>query len=246
MQMLKNIFARIWAFYALVLFFVTMCIIVIPILLTYLVKEPFGTEMFRRISKLWMQCWLTLAGCPLIVKGKKNFKKGETYIVTCNHNSYIDIPVTTPFIPGANKTIATKAFRLVPIFGWIYVRGSILVDRNSDASRRRSYDQMKKTLVLGLHMCIYPEGTRNRTNKPLKSFYDGAFKLSIDTNKSIVPAIIFNARKILPPNRIFYMMPHRLELHFLEPVDPANKTTKELKTEVFNMMESYILANTAL
>lgn len=243
MQLFKNIFARLWALYAVVLFFATMCIIIIPILITYLIREPRGTEMFRRISKLWMQCWLALSGCPLTVKGKNHFKKGETYIVTCNHNSYMDIPVSTPFIPGANKTIATKTFRLVPIFGWIYIRGSILVDRNSDASRRRSFDQMKKTLASGLHMCIYPEGTRNRTGKPLKSFYDGAFKLSLDTKKCIVPAVIFNTGKVLPPNRFFYMIPRRLELHFLEPVNPAGKTTKELKAEVYGLMESHILAH---
>ena len=54
---------------------------------------------------------------------------------------------------------------------------------------------MKDVLKKGMHMCIYPEGTRNRSNEPLKKFYDGAFKLAVDTGTSIIPSLIFNTRK---------------------------------------------------
>src|ERR1700740_298781 len=99
MRRLKDIFARIWALYAVLVFFATMLVVILPILASFLVPEPAGTELFRRVSKAWMQCWLRLVGCPLRVRGKSHFKKGETYIVTCNHSSYMDVPVSTPFIP---------------------------------------------------------------------------------------------------------------------------------------------------
>ncbi len=85
----------------------------------------------------------------------------------------------------------------------IYRTGSILVDRKSEASRKESYSAMKKVLEMGLHMCIYPEGTRNKTDQPLKSFHDGAFRLSLDTGKAILPAVIFHTRKVLPADRSF-------------------------------------------
>ena len=44
---------------------------------------------------------------------------------------------------------------------------------------------MKEVLKKGMHMCIYPEGTRNRTNEPLKKFYDGAFKLAVETKQPL-------------------------------------------------------------
>lgn len=188
-----------------------------------------------------MHTWLTMVGCPITIKGKENFKKGETYIVTCNHNSLLDIPLTTPFIPGPNKTIAKKTFTRVPFFGWIYARGSVLVNRKHDESRRKSYDDMKKAIQQGIHMCIYPEGTRNRTNQPLKSFYDGAFKLSVDTKKNIIPAIIFNTKKALPVNRLFYFIPQKLELHFLESISPDGLTHTQLKEKVHQTMSNYIL-----
>src|ERR1044071_1466258 len=106
MSVIKNIFGRIWAFWGAVIFIITLLIVVIPIWLTNYVREPKGTEIFRRISKAWMEVFLFMIGCRLIIKGREHFKKGENYIVASNHNSYMDVPLTTPFIPGPNKTIA--------------------------------------------------------------------------------------------------------------------------------------------
>lgn len=100
---------------------------------------------------------------------------------------------------------------------------------------------MKETLVQGMHMSIYPEGTRNRGSEPLKSFHDGAFRLAVETKKEIIPAVIFNTRKVLPIHKGFYFMPHRLQIHFLPAISPANKTAKELKQEVFDTMWNYYL-----
>ena len=62
----------------------------------------------------------------------------------------MDVPLTTPFIPGANKTIAKKELAKIPFFGMIYKSGSVLVDRKSDESRKGSFDEMKKVLKLRL------------------------------------------------------------------------------------------------
>lgn len=241
--MIRNILGRIFALWALIIFVITLLIVIIPIGITFLIKEPLGTEIFRRTSKTWMIVFLNLSGCPLRIIGKEHFKKGETYVVVCNHNSLMDVPLTTPFVPGANKTIAKKSMAKVPVFGWVYTRGAVLVDRQSDESRRRSFEQMKQTLAQGLHMVIYPEGTRNRTNDPLKVFYDGAFKLAVETQKEVIPTIIYNTKKVLPINKFFYFWPHKLEMHFLPSINTTNLTSKELKEKVFKVMWDYFLEN---
>jgi 1-acyl-sn-glycerol-3-phosphate acyltransferase len=190
-----------------------------------------------------MQIFLTLIACPLKLRGKKHFEKEKTYVVVCNHNSLMDVPITTPFVPGANKTIAKKSFTKAPLFGWIYKRGSVLVDRDSDESRKQSYEEMKMTLANGLHMVIYPEGTRNRTGDPLKKFYDGAFKLAVETGKEVIPAVIFNTKKVLPAGKVFYLEPHPLQMHFLPAVSPKGITSKELKEKVFRIMWDYYVEN---
>jgi 1-acyl-sn-glycerol-3-phosphate acyltransferase len=243
MKVLKNIFGSVWAIWGIIAFTVTLFIVIIPICITFLIKEPAGTEAFRQISRLWMNVYLLLIGCPLKLIGKEHFKKGETYIVVCNHNSLMDVPVTTPFVPGANKTIGKTSFTKVPVFGWVYKRGTVLVDRKSEESRRRSFEEMKQTLSQRIHMVIYPEGTRNRTNDPLKSFHDGAFRLALATKKEIIPTVVFNTKKVLPVNKPFYLRPHKLEMHFLPPVSPEGISSKELKEKVFKIMWDYYLSH---
>ena len=112
-----------------------------------------------------------------------------------NHNALLDVPLSSPYVPGANKTIAKASFAKVPLFGLFYRKGAVLVDRKNEKSRVKSYEAMKDVLLTGMHMCIYPEGTRNRTEKPLKDFYDGAFKLAIEAKKEIKQKILHISRK---------------------------------------------------
>ncbi len=233
------IFGRIWALWALVLFIATILIAILFYLPCFLLEDPAKARWHRLVSKAWMFVYLHVIGCPLKIRGAENFKKDTNYIVVCNHNSLMDVPVSTPFMPRANKTIAKKEFTKVPVFGWIYTFGSVLVDRNSDASRRKSIEEMKYMLSIGLDMVIYPEGTRNRTNDPLKKFYGGAFRLATDTGKQVLPAILFHTKKVMPAYKIFYLIPHRLEMHFLPPVDSTNIDAESLQEKIFTIMWNY-------
>ncbi|MBN8685461.1 MAG: 1-acyl-sn-glycerol-3-phosphate acyltransferase [Chitinophagales bacterium] len=237
--MLKNILGRILAIWAILSFITSFLIIFIPSMLTWLIPDPKGQDWFIRISRWWMTVWLYMVGCRFRIRGEENFKKGETYIVTCNHNSLLDVPLSSPFIPGPNKTIAKDSFKKVPIFGFFYMKGAVLVNRKSDRSRKESYDKMKQVLKQQMHMCIYPEGTRNRTTEPLKKFHDGAFRLAVDTGTSIMPAVIFNTKKASPAHKTFYFWPTRIGMDFLPPVSTAGKTTEALREEVFAIMKAH-------
>lgn len=239
MKTLRNILAGVMAFWAMISFMISFLLFFIPSMLTWLVPDPRGQAFFIRIARIWMRVWLPLVGCPLKLKGKEHFKKGETYIVTCNHNSLMDVPLSCPFIPGPNKTIAKSSFTKVPLFGFYYMKGAVLVNRKSEESRRRSYDKMKAVLTKGMHMSVYPEGTRNRTGEPLKKFHDGAFRLAVETGRPIIPAVIFNTGKVLPAGKGFWFNPNPLEMHFLPPVASKGKTTEALREEVFGIMKEH-------
>jgi 1-acyl-sn-glycerol-3-phosphate acyltransferase len=241
---LKDFFARVFAAWALIIFIITMLPVALLIWIMGLVKEPQRTHIFRIVSKIWMRIFFFATGCRLKILGTKNFKPGETYIVICNHNSLMDVPISTPFIPGTNKTIAKAEMAKIPVFGLVYKRGAILVDRNDKNSRRDSFKKMKEVLNMGMHMCIYPEGTRNKTEMPLKEFHDGAFKLAIECQTSILPAVIFNTKKILPPGKTFFFWPSKMELHFLPPV-AINKSDDFalVKLKLHKMMSDYYAAH---
>lgn len=248
MNIFKNILGRVFAVWAMLLFVVTMLLTLLPTWAMGLLKEPKRTQWFIQLSRIWIGTWLPLAGIRLKIKGREKFKKGENYVVVCNHNSFMDVPVMSPGMPGpkGNKTIAKIEMAKIPLFGLIYRRGSVLVDRKSEESRLKSYTYMKRVLEMGLHMCIYPEGTRNKTDLPLKEFKDGAFRLAIETKKAIIPAVLFNTRKVLPVNKTFFFWPSKIEMHFLDPVETAHLSiadTKQLRQQVFDLMWNYIEAN---
>jgi len=245
MRIFKEIAGRICALWAALAFVITMLLILPPFLLfSYFADEPQKTNRWAAIARIWMGTYLPLIGCPLFVRGRKNFIPGETYVVVCNHNSFMDVPISYPAIPGGNKTIAKIEMAKIPIFGLMYRTGSVLVDRKSEASRKESYKEMKKVLEMGLHMCLYPEGTRNLSDQPLKSFHDGAFRLAIDSGKAIIPSLIFNTRKVLPASKPFFLLPHKMEMHFLPPIAvQPGETTVALKERVYRIMHDYYVAN---
>lgn len=243
MNLLKNIFARIWALWGLITFIVSFLIIIGPSMISHLYKdEKEGQDFFINVSRGWMRFWLFIVGCPLKVIGRENFKKGHTYIVVYNHNAFLDVPLSAPFVPSGNKTIAKDTFAKVPIFAWFYKRGGIMVNRKDEKSRVRSYEAMKQTLQKGIHMCLYPEGTRNRTNKPLKEFYDGAFKLAVDTKNEIVPCVIIGTNKAMPIHKTFYFLPTKLKMIFLPPVSSENIDAKSLNKKVYDIMYDTFVA----
>ncbi len=244
MHVLKNILGRLFALWAAIIFIITMIPVGIAMWMIGLIDEPKRTYIFQAISKVWMKVFFVLSGCRLRIKGQEKFVPGQNYIVVCNHNSFMDVPLTTPFIPGANKTIAKIEISRIPVFGLIYKRGSILLDRKNKNSRKESFRKMKEVLAMGLHMCIYPEGTRNRTNEPIKAFHDGAFSLAIDTKKPILPTILFNTKKVLPPDKIFYFWPSKMEIHFLSPIEVSPyDSLDELKQKVFTIMTEHYTSN---
>jgi 1-acyl-sn-glycerol-3-phosphate acyltransferase len=243
MILLKKIMARILAIWALLLFASTMFIYMWFYLPCAILSEPFKTRWHRRISQLWMGTFMYLTGIRFSVKGEEVFKGLGNAVIVCNHNSLLDIPVSFPFLPRANKTIAKKSLSYVPIFGWIYSFGTVLVDRKDSKSRQASYDKMKYVLNHGLDMLIYPEGSRNVTSAPLKSFYDGAFKLSIDTNKPIVPIIMLNTKKMLPAKPFMYFTPGKIAMHILPAIYPEGHSVDSLKKIVYDIMAAHYLEN---
>jgi 1-acyl-sn-glycerol-3-phosphate acyltransferase len=241
MKSIKNILGGIFVVWGMFVFVLSMLVFYIPMWAAGLWKEPKRTAIFIDCVRAWMFFFLNLTGVRLRFIGREKFKKSENYIVVCNHNSMMDVPISSPGIPGANKTIAKIELSKIPLFGMIYKRGSILVDRNNEQSRKDSFQKMKAALELGMHVCLYPEGTRNKTGQPLKTFHDGAFRLAVNTGKSIIPAVIFNSGKVLPNNKAFFYWPQPIEMHFLDPIPVSeNDSYPELKQKVFDLMWKYI------
>lgn len=244
MLFLKNILGRLFAIWMLVWFVITILMVAIPVAICHLTikDEAKRTLAIMNWYRIWMSVYLPAVFCPIRKKGIAHFQPGENYVVVCNHNALVDILVSTPSVPGASKTLAKAELARIPVFGLVYKSGSILVDRKNPNSRRQSLEEMKKVLKQGMHLTLYPEGTRNKTAAPLKPFHDGAFAIAIEMQKPIIPALMFHTKGILPPGKTFYAWPHPIPIHFLEPVTTKGltlKDTADLKERVFQIMKTY-------
>lgn len=242
MNIVKSTLRRIYLVYAMILFTSTMLVIFIPVCIISLLPEPNRARKLHVVFKIWMGFYLPIVFCPVKRTGKQYFKKGEQYVVVLNHNSFVDGSISSPWIPGPNKTLLKVEIAKVPFFGKIFKTAAILVDRKSGVSRRQSLVKMQEVLNMGVHLCLYPEGTRNNTNEPLQPFYDGAFIIAIKSQKPVMPGVIFNTRKILPVNKNLWATPMPIRIDFLNPIPTKGLTLNDvpaLKEKVHNIMATH-------
>lgn len=240
MATLKSIFARCWAVWALVVFSTTVLVVWLVLVLCNHRKEYARTAFFQRVSRVWMHTFFFCCAFRVRIHGAEKVNPKETYIFICNHRSFMDIFIMTPFIPVVNKTIGRKEFMSIPFLSRVYGSGTVLVDRKSMTSRQKSYQQMKEVLAAGCSMCIYPEGTRNRTDKPLLPFQRGTFLLAKETNKPIVPVVLVGSDRALSARKTLYAMPTTVDVYFLDPVYmDAGESDTELRSRIEKMMADF-------
>lgn len=248
MNAFKKIAGHIYFFYGMLLFLITMLLIaIIPACIALLFKEPRRAKIIHPTYNIWMRIFLPLVFIRVYRKGKGLFETKKNYVVVINHNSLVDIPVSMPWVPGPNKTLAKSDMAKIPLFGVIYKAGSILLNRKDVNSRKDSILQMDTTLNdFGLHLTLYPEGTRNKSSAPLLPFYDGAFITAIKNKKPVIAGIIFNTKKILPGRPSFWAWPYSIHIHFIKAYETAHLVIEqrtELKNEVSADMKAYYVAN---
>ena len=94
-------------------------------------------------------------------KNKKLITKPITpYIFVANHVSMIDVMLLVSTVrKNPLVFIGKKELEKIPIYGSIYKRTMILVDRSSNESKKQVFIQTKQKLNSGISIAIFPEGT---------------------------------------------------------------------------------------
>jgi 1-acyl-sn-glycerol-3-phosphate acyltransferase len=87
---------------------------------------------------------------------------------------------------------------------------------------------------------MFPEGTFNETNNPLKEFYDGAFRIAIETQTPVKPVLFIDAYDRLHYKSFFSLTPGISRSVFLDEISVEGLTLKDvqkLKQKTFFIME---------
>ncbi len=244
LKIIRYIFLKIYLIWVLLVFSVFMILYLPGILIPFVFGDRAAAISFKFL-KLWSWTFSKLNFIPYRIAGLENVDKKKSYIYVSNHTSYLDIPGITLTIPTQFRPLAKKELKRIPVFGWIAQSACIIVDRSSNESRRKSMEHLKEILAMGISVLIFPEGTQNRSKERLQPFYDGAFRIAIETQQPIIPIAVLNAGKLMPPNKI-HIEPGTIKVIVGEEIITDQLTLKEtstLKQKVFETMEAMIIDN---
>ena len=136
--------------------------------------------------------------------------------------------------------VGKKELTKIPIFGFFYKRTCIIVDRNSQKSRKEVFDRAQARLKDGTSICIFPEGgVPDDESILLDVFKNGAFRLAIDHQIPILPLTFLDNKKRFSYT-FFSGSPGRMRA-FVHKEIPTNGLTQEKKSKLNLRIRTIIL-----
>jgi len=244
MRILLKPFQILYVIYAFVWFVALM----VPVFIWSLLVLPLGRIKGGNLTYYACMVWADLWFALVFIFHRNIFieelKKDRSYIFVANHISYLDAALIPKTFRHPIRPLGKVEMAKVPVFGFIYKNAIVTVDRNSAEKRIKSVLILKSILKKGISVLVFPEGTFNLTHRPLKEFYDGAFRIAIETGTPIKPVLIMNAYDRMHYKSIFSLNPGTSRSVFLPEVPVEGLTGKDvgmLKEKVFGMMEEELV-----
>ena len=236
-----NILQFLYCIYALLVFAILTVISVITMLFLIPFSKSKLSKRVYKICRYWAKAFLILIGVRHIeiFEDQHDFKKPHIFVA--NHNSYMDIPPIVQLKHQPIKPLGKFESSKIPIFGWIYRAAVIMVDRSSPDKRAKSLRNLKAALHKKVSIFIFPEGTFSMTEeRPLKNFYNGAFKLAIEMQVPIQPILLVDAVDRMHYSSVFTLTPGKNRVVYLPTVKVDEYTMDDIETlkeKVYQMMD---------
>lgn len=147
----------------------------------------------KRLRLAYSKAQLDTLHISVKLENPEKLPQNGQYLIVVNHKSIIDPPIvevalkeTEIFGPWVSKKELYNSF----FFG-LFVRnaGSILLDREK-SQMSGFFADVKQAVQRGESIFIFPEGTRNKTDRPLSSFKEGARIIALKNRLPILPLYI--------------------------------------------------------
>jgi len=248
MRILLKPLQIIYFIYAFALFVALM----IPVFIWSLLVSPLGRIRGGNLTfgacTVWADIWFALVFIFHRNIYVEKPRKHQSYIYVANHISYMDSPVVAKTFRHPIRALGKVEMAKIPIFGLIYRNAIVTVDRTSPENRAKSVLLLKSILKKEISILVFPEGTFNTTHKPLKEFYNGAFRIAVETGTPIKPVLLLNSYDRMHYESIFSMNPGKSRSIFLPEVSVEGLSANDvdlLKEKVFKMMEEELVKRKA-
>ncbi len=219
----------LFGIYAFLLFCITL-ILVLPAYFAVftLAGSRRSPHMAHRVSRAWagfMFAMLLIRFRPLF---RDRIDPARTYVFIANHKSTIDIPAYALACGNTFRFLAKAELTRIPVMGYVIRKLYVSVRRSDKSDRSRSMDAMKKSIDAGISVFICPEGTRNRTERPLLDFRDGAFRLAIRTGTPLAILTLHGTARLHSPRRPAELRPGRIIGEWSQPIETKGMTEADL------------------
>ncbi|MDH4058711.1 MAG: 1-acyl-sn-glycerol-3-phosphate acyltransferase [Cyclobacteriaceae bacterium] len=221
MKILKGIYTAHGMLMFGLLFLLFFWLLLIPILL------PKKHKLVGTFNRWWAWGLFASMGIPWTVEYRGKLSSSQQYIFCPNHFSYSDIPVM-----GLNHHncifVGKSDMENIPLFGYMYRKLHITVDRDNLRSRVNTFKQSLQAIDEGKSLVIFPEGGIITVKDPVMGkFKDGAFRAAIEKQISIVPVTLPYNWIILPPEE-FLLGWRPLKIIFHEPISTTGLSLTDL------------------
>ena len=221
------------------IFLVIFLIVSLPMQLVLFIMHKFNDDKARKAS-LAIVSWafnviLFLGGIKRIVIGEDNVPKDEAVLYVSNHRSIFDIVVTYPRVPGRTGYIAKQESMKLPVISfWMVYLDCLFLDRSDIRKGLEMVLTAIDKVKSGISIFIYPEGTRNKTDKPLGEFHKGSFKIAQKSGCPIVPVVVNHTRDCFE-NHMPWIKKTTVVIEYCEPI-----RIKELEKEDQKNIDQYV------
>jgi 1-acyl-sn-glycerol-3-phosphate acyltransferase len=244
MKLLLKPLQWIYSIYAFASFVLIMLLIFPFALIAGLWGGIRGGNMMVRLCMLWADIWFPM----IFIWHRRLYEtphdKKRSYIFLSNHISYLDAAIIVKAYRQPIRPLGKVEMSKVPVFGFIYRNAIVTVDRSNAANRANSVRVLKSIISKGVSVMVFPEGTFNMGTTPLKEFYDGAFRVAIETQTPIKPVLFLDAYRRMNYKTIFSITPGRSRILYLEEIPVTGYTLKDmqqLKQHVYAIMERKLI-----
>ncbi|TAE70591.1 MAG: 1-acyl-sn-glycerol-3-phosphate acyltransferase [Bacteroidetes bacterium] len=192
------------------------------------------------LNRWWANIFWFLVIMPYKIEYKNKKKIKNPAVYCANHTSFLDILTMGSIVKGDYMFIGKEELADIPLFGSMFKKLHITVNRESKISAYRTLLKSKEAIDKNQSIVMFPEGGIISNNPPeLTPFKEGAFRLAIEKQVPIVPVTIFYNWVILPDDEKYLLNWHRGRAIVHEPVSTLGMTNQDvemLKEKIFQII----------
>jgi len=228
---MKKILNYIWRGWMVLLGAVLTIVMGIPVLLFSIKKDHYKYAYI--FIRFW--CYGMFYGMGFRYELKKltdkKIDKNTQYVFISNHTSIMDVMLPCILMPNHPLCyVGKKELVKIPIFGIIYKRICVMVDRKSARSRADVYRRCAERMEEGDSIVIFPEGgVSDDPSVILDDFKDGAFILA-SKHKSPLAVFTFVGLREMFPFDYSKGYPGKVQVYFND-ILPPGSSAEELKVK---------------